>query len=66
MVLSYGAAARSAQRAVRLARGQVIRVSLLKLRTLWPFPEREVENAAERIRCLVVPELNRGQLALEV
>jgi len=66
VVLSYGAAARSAQRAVRLACEQGLRVSLLKLRTLWPFPEREVEYAAERIQRLIVAELNRGQLALEV
>jgi 2-oxoglutarate ferredoxin oxidoreductase subunit alpha len=66
VVISYGAAARSAQRAVRLAHDRGIRVSLLKLRTLWPFPEERVERAAERIHCLIVPELNRGQLALEV
>ena len=66
VVLSYGAAARSAQRAVRLAQGRGIRVSLLKLRTLWPFPEEMVERAAARIHCLIVPELNLGQLALEV
>ena len=66
VVLSYGAAARSAQRAVRLAQGRGIRVSLLKLRTLWPFPEEMVKRAAARIHCLIVPELNLGQLALEV
>ena len=66
VVLSYGAAARSAQRAIRLARERGFSVSLLKLRTLWPFPEREVERVAEHIQCLIVPELNRGQLALEV
>jgi 2-oxoglutarate ferredoxin oxidoreductase subunit alpha len=66
VVLSYGAAARSAQRAVRLAHNRGIRVSLLKLRTLWPFPEELVERAGARIHCLIVPELNRGQLALEV
>jgi 2-oxoglutarate ferredoxin oxidoreductase subunit alpha len=66
VVLSYGAAARSAQRAVRLAQGRGIRVSLLKLRTLWPFAEEKVESAADRIHCLIVCELNRGQLALEV
>ena len=66
VVLAYGAAARSAQRAVTLARSRGSRVSLLKLRTLWPFPEEKVESAAERLHCVVVPEMNRGQLALEV
>ncbi len=66
VVIAYGATTRSAQRAVRLARSRGTRVSLLKLRTLWPFPEEAVESAAERLHCVVVPEMNLGQLALEV
>ena len=66
VVLAYGATARSAQRAVTLSRSRGSRVSLLKLRTLWPFPEETVESAAERLHCVIVPEMNRGQLALEV
>ena len=66
IVISYGATARSAQRAVRMARATGSRVSLLRLRTLWPFPEERVETAAERLHRVIVPEMNRGQLALEV
>lgn len=66
LVLAYGAAARSAQRAIRLAHRNGIRVGLLKLRTLWPFPDQELERAAANACCLIVPELNRGQLVLEV
>jgi 2-oxoglutarate ferredoxin oxidoreductase subunit alpha len=66
IVIAYGATARSAQRAVKMAREQGSRVSLLKLRTLWPFPEERVETAAERLHRVIVPEMNLGQLALEV
>jgi 2-oxoglutarate ferredoxin oxidoreductase subunit alpha len=66
VVISYGAAARSAHRAVELARSRGVRASLLKLRTLWPFPEEMVEGATDRIHRVVVPEMNRGQLALEI
>ena len=66
VVITYGAAARSAQRAVTLARSRGNRVSLLKLRTLWPFPEEGVENAAGRLHCVIVPEMNLGQLVTEV
>ena len=66
VVIAYGATVRSAQRAVRLARSRGTRVSLLKLRTLWPFPEEVVESAAERLHCVIVPEMNLGQLALEI
>jgi 2-oxoglutarate ferredoxin oxidoreductase subunit alpha len=66
IVIAYGATARSAQHAIALARERGARVSLLKLRTLWPFPEERVESAAERLHRVIVPEMNRGQLALEV
>ncbi len=49
-----------------MARTRGTRVSLLKLRTLWPFPEERVEAAAERLHRVIVPEMNRGQMALEV
>jgi 2-oxoglutarate ferredoxin oxidoreductase subunit alpha len=66
IVVAYGATARSAQRAVRLGQSRGRRVSLLTLRTLWPFPEERVESAAERLHRVIVPEMNMGQLALEV
>jgi 2-oxoglutarate ferredoxin oxidoreductase subunit alpha len=66
VVIAYGATARSARQAVSMARLRGMRVSLLLLRTLWPFPEEEVESAAERLNWVVVPEMNLGQLALEV
>ena len=66
IVIAYGATTRSARRAVHLARAQGTRVSLLNLRTIWPFPEEQVERAAERLHCVIVAEMNLGQLALEV
>ncbi len=66
LVIAYGATARSARHAVELARQQGRRVGFLKLKTLWPFPEEVVARAAERIHRVVVPEMNMGQLALEV
>jgi len=66
LVVAYGATARSARQAVELARGRGRKVGYLKLKTLWPFPEEVVEQAAERLHHVVVPEMNMGQLALEV
>ena len=66
LVVAYGATARSARHAVELARGRGRKVGLLKLKTIWPFPEEVVEQAAERLHHVVVPEMNMGQLALEV
>jgi len=65
-VVSYGSTARAGLRAVKEARAQGIAAGLLKLLTLWPFPASYVAHLAERCRTLVVPEMNLGQIALEV
>jgi 2-oxoglutarate ferredoxin oxidoreductase subunit alpha len=66
LVVAYGSTARSAHHAVETARKRGRRVGFLKLQTLWPFPEEVVAHAAERIHRVVVPEMNLGQIALEV
>jgi len=66
LAIAYGGTYRSARQAVRLAHAQGQRVGLLKLQTIWPFAEREVERLAERVDRVIVPEMNLGQLALEV
>ena len=66
LVIAYGGLARSARHAVKEARERGRRVGFLRLKTIWPFAEEVVEHAASRLHRVVVPELNRGQLALEV
>lgn len=66
LVIAYGATARSARHAVKIARQQGRKVGFLQLKTIWPFPEEVVELAARRARRVIIPELNLGQLALEV
>jgi 2-oxoglutarate ferredoxin oxidoreductase subunit alpha len=39
---------------------------LLRLKTLWPFPSSILEELAQGVRTVVVAEMNRGQIALEV
>ena len=66
LVIAYGATARSARYAVEMARERGRKVGFLKLKTIWPFAEEVVEHAAARLHHVVVPEMNVGQLALEV
>ncbi|KAF0108038.1 MAG: 2-oxoglutarate ferredoxin oxidoreductase subunit alpha [Anaerolineaceae bacterium] len=65
-LLSYGCSARTARHAMKLARAQGQKVDLLSLFTIWPFPEKQVEALGDKVDRIVVPEMNRGQLALEV
>jgi 2-oxoglutarate/2-oxoacid ferredoxin oxidoreductase subunit alpha len=66
VIIAYGCTARSAQAAARLSREQGMKVGVLQLISLWPFPRREVEAALTGKRAALVPELNMGQLRREV
>jgi 2-oxoglutarate ferredoxin oxidoreductase subunit alpha len=49
-----------------MARQEGIKVGLLRLITVWPFPEDRIRQLAQRVQAIVVPEINMGQIALEV
>jgi len=66
VVCSYGISARTALWPVELARREGIRVGTLRLITVWPFPEERIRQLAGRVKAFVVPEINFGQIALEV
>jgi len=66
LVIAYGSVARSARRAVRLARERGVKAGLLQLVTLWPFPRRRVAPLLRKVRSVLVPELNMGQISREV
>ncbi|MCA1996012.1 MAG: 2-oxoacid:acceptor oxidoreductase subunit alpha [Armatimonadetes bacterium] len=65
-VFAYGSSARSARRAIRLAREKGIRAGMLRPKTMWPFPDEEVRAWTKRLRAWLVPEMNLGQAAHEV
>lgn len=65
-VIAYGSTARSARRAVNEARREGIQVGLLRLITVWPFPENKVRELSNQVKAFVVPELNLGQISREV
>ncbi|MBI3476863.1 MAG: 2-oxoacid:acceptor oxidoreductase subunit alpha [Acidobacteria bacterium] len=66
VVVSYGITSRVAQRAIEMARARGVKVGKLRLKTVWPFPEKLIRTLAEHVKAFVVPELNLGQMALEV
>lgn len=66
VVLAYGSTARSAQRAVRDAREQGLKVGFVRLRTLFPFPDAFLQNLAEKVRTFIVPEMNSGKICREL
>jgi 2-oxoglutarate ferredoxin oxidoreductase subunit alpha len=66
IVVAYGISARTAARPVRIAREMGLRVGLVKLVTVWPFAEERIRELAHHTKAFIVPEINLGQIALEV
>ena len=65
-VCSYGISARIARFAVERAQQEGIKAGMLKLITVWPFPEEKIRDIASKVKAFIVPEINAGQIALEV
>ncbi len=66
LVVAYGLPARSALKAVKTAREEGIRAGLLRLVTVWPFPAKILEELSERLKAVIMLEMNYGQLVREV
>jgi len=66
VVVTYGITARVARMGVDMARQHGIKVGVLRLVVVWPFPEKRIRELASKIRAFVVPEINYGQIVLEV
>ncbi len=66
VLCSYGATVRSARHAVREAGKKGLKVGLIKLKTLWPFPDFIFEKLGKKVKTVIVCEMNMGQLIREV
>ena len=58
--------ARSVLFAVEEMRAEGEKVGMLRLKTLWPFPDRLVKEVGARAKKILVPEMNMGQVVGEV
>ncbi|MHB1419175.1 MAG: 2-oxoacid:acceptor oxidoreductase subunit alpha [Bacillota bacterium] len=66
LLVACGTAARAARLAIMRAKSKGISTGLLQLRTVWPFPADAILKHAGKARVVLVPEMNMGQLVLEV
>ncbi|MEC4175968.1 3-methyl-2-oxobutanoate dehydrogenase subunit VorB [Adlercreutzia sp. R7] len=66
VLVAFGASARIARSAVNAAREQGIKAGLLRPITLWPFPERAVEDLVPRTKAFLSVEMNMGQMVEDV
>jgi 2-oxoglutarate ferredoxin oxidoreductase subunit alpha len=66
VVVSYGITSRIAEKSIQLAKDAGIKVGSFRFITAWPFPEKQIAELSRKVKALVVPELNLGQMVLEV
>ena len=65
-IISFGCSVRSGKAAIDLARQKGIKAGLLQLVTIWPFASEQVLEICKKVKGVVVPELNLGQVLGEV
>ena len=66
VLVTYGITARVAQMGRELAQEQGVKVGMIRLIVVWPFPEKRISELAGKIKAFIVPEINYGQIVLEV
>ncbi len=66
VVVAYGGTARTAYAGVEAARKKGVKVGMVRLMTIWPFADKIIKKIAAQAKAILVPEMNYGQLVLEV
>ena len=58
VIVTYGITSRVAVEAIDIARKKGIKVGMLRLIVVWPFPEQRIFELASRGKAMVVAEMN--------
>lgn len=66
IVVAYGAAARIVRSAINEARNEGIKVGMIRPITLWPFPDKAMQDATSTARAFLSVELSTGQMVDDV
>ena len=66
LLIAFGTMGRICQTVVRQARAEGLRVGLHRPISLWPFPTTRIAELAERVKGILVVEMNAGQMVDDV
>ena len=66
LLVGFGCMSRMAEEAMHILRNEGYKVGLFRPITLWPFPEKELREAAKNTKRILVCELNAGQMLRDV
>jgi 2-oxoglutarate ferredoxin oxidoreductase subunit alpha len=66
LIVAFGSAARISQKVVDMARKEGVKVGLFRPITLWPFPTKALNEYKDKVKGILVVELNAGQMIEDV
>ncbi|MCG8616057.1 MAG: 2-oxoacid:acceptor oxidoreductase subunit alpha [Desulfobacterales bacterium] len=66
VLISYGSSARSAKHIARNRRKRGMKIGVLELQTIWPFPTEIVREKCANAKAVLVVEMNMGQVVTQV
>jgi 2-oxoglutarate ferredoxin oxidoreductase subunit alpha len=66
LIVAFGSAARISRKAIDELRREGVRAGMLRPITLWPFPERRINELAGGVKHILTVELNEGQMVRDV
>ena len=66
LLITFGSSARICQKAIEIARGQGLKLGLIRPITLWPFPTQVIARYADKVKGMLSVELNAGQMVEDV
>ena len=65
-MVAFGSMAGICQKTQEMAAAEGIKIGLLRPITLWPFPTEAIAGYADKVKGILVPELNAGQMIEDV
>jgi 2-oxoglutarate ferredoxin oxidoreductase subunit alpha len=66
LLVAYGTCARVCQKSVELAREQGIKAGLLRPITLFPYPSKQINRLADKVKLFLTVEMSAGQMVEDV
>jgi len=66
VLISYGSSARSAIHMAKEKRKKGLKIGVLELQTLWPFPSGMIKEKCADAKAVIVVEMNMGQVVSQV
>jgi 2-oxoglutarate ferredoxin oxidoreductase subunit alpha len=66
VVVAFGSTSRSARYAINVAREQGIKAGMFRIKTIWPFPDKQIKALAGKVKAFITPEMNLGMCTREI